>query len=69
VNIPKKIPASPSSKKIRTGKEKKNANSIENEVFFFFLEKDITYIHSTQPTHTELSHNPNNSPHPSKVHA
>jgi hypothetical protein len=36
VNIPKKIPASPSSKKIRTGKEK-NASSIENEVFFFFF--------------------------------
>jgi hypothetical protein len=43
VNIPKKIPASPSSKKIRTGKEK-NASSIGNEVFlfvcFFFLMDD-----------------------------
>ena len=35
----------------------------------FIIEKEITYIHSTQAMHTELSHSPKNSPHPSEVHA
>lgn len=33
------------------------------------IEKEITYIHSTQAMNTEPSHSPNNSPHASEVHA
>lgn len=35
----------------------------------FLEEGDLTYIHSTPTMHNELFHSPNNSLHPSKVHA